>query len=225
MRGMRPRLAGVALLFALTGCQREAPSGNGTPGAVRAPPTERLTMAYVCDSGVSFVATVRRDTAWVFLPSGTVSLPHVESASGARYSDGRTTLWMKGEEATLETPAGTVQGCVNDRARAAWEHAKLGGADFRAVGNEPGWSLTIAHDSIVLVTDYGETRLAFPSPPVEELPQGRRSVYRARSPGHTLEVVLEAGGCRDSMSGDAFETTVTLTLDGRALRGCGRALH
>jgi len=104
-------------------------------------------------------------------------------------------------------------------------HAKLGGADFRAVGNEPGWSLTIAHDSIVLVTDYGETRLAFPSPPVEELPQGRRSVYRARSPGHTLEVVLEAGGCRDSMSGDAFETTVTLTLDGRALRGCGRALH
>jgi membrane-bound inhibitor of C-type lysozyme len=200
MRGMRPRLVGVALLFALTGCQREAPSGNGTPGAVRARPTERITMAYVCDSGVSFVATVRRDTAWAFLPSGTVSLPHVESASGARYSDGRTTLWMKGEEATLETPAGTVQGCVNDRARAAWEHAKLGGADFRAVGNEPGWSLTIVHDSIVLVTDYGETR-------------------------HTLEVVIEAGGCRDSMSGDAFETTVTLTLDGRALRGCGRALH
>jgi uncharacterized membrane protein len=31
--------------------------------------------------------------------------------------------------------------------------------------------------------------------------------------------------CLDSMTGDAFETTVEVTLDGRTFRGCGDALR
>lgn len=209
----------------VAGCASE----RGEEGAVsRAPAAEgqaRVTMVYACDAGVTFVATVRNDTAWVFLPTATLGLPHVPSESGVRYSDGATTLWTEGEEARLDTRTDAVLGCVNDRARAIWEHAKLGGVDFRAVGNEPGWHMEISPDSIVLVTDYGEQRYAFPTPAVEESPADRRSVFRATAGGHALEVLLEARACRDTMSGEAFETTVTVTVDGGTLRGCGRPLH
>jgi uncharacterized membrane protein len=40
-----------------------------------------------------------------------------------------------------------------------------------------------------------------------------------------LNLILRSHGCRDSMSGEEFETTVVLLLDGRPLRGCGRPLH
>jgi uncharacterized membrane protein/membrane-bound inhibitor of C-type lysozyme len=216
---------GAICLVAVAGCAseraEEAPASHAPAGEPRA----RVTMVYECDAGFTFVATVRNDTAWVFLPSVTVSLPHVPSASGARYSDGTTTLWTKGEEAVLDAPADSIRGCVNNRARAIWEHAKLGGVDFRAVGNEPGWHMELSHDSILLVTDYGEHRYAFPTPVVEASPAERRSAYRSSLNGHHLEVLLEARECRDIMSGEAFETTVTVTVDGRILRGCGRALH
>lgn len=221
-----PRAAlGAICLVAVSGCASE----RGEEGAVsRAPAAEgraRVTMVYACDAGVTFVATVRNDTAWVFLPTATLSLPHVTSGSGVRYSDGATTLWTEGEEARLETPTDSVRGCVNDRARAIWEHAKLGGVDFRAVGSEPGWHMEISPDSIVLVTDYGEERYAFPTPAVEERRAERRSVFKAAAGGHALEVLLEPRECRDTMSGEVFETTVTVTVDGSTLRGCGRPLH
>lgn len=203
--------------------ERPAESAATRTGATR--PPVRVTMVYECEAGFDFVTTVRNDTAWVFLPTGTLGLPPVTSGSGVRYSDGATTLWTEGEEARLDTPRDSVRSCVNNRARAIWEHAKLGGVDVRAVGNEPGWHMEISPDSIVLVTDYGERRLAFPTPAVEEYPAERRSVLRASDGDRGLEVLLEARECRDTMTGEAFETTVTVTVDGRTLRGCGRPLH
>ena len=43
--------------------------------------------------------------------------------------------------------------------------------------------------------------------------------------GDDLVIVLEGQTCRDTMSGEEFETTVTVVLDGNKYRGCGRALH
>ena len=221
---MRPALV-VIVLAAVAGCASERREQSVASQAPAGELQGRVTMVYECDAGLEFVVTVRNDTAWVFLPSVTLSLPHVPSGSGVRYSRGAATLWTHGEEALLDAPSDSVRGCVNNRARAIWEHAKLGGVDFRAVGSEPGWHMELAPDSIVLVTDYGERRYAFPTPAVEELPAERRSIYRASADGHALEVLLEARECRETMSGEAFETTVTVMLDGRMLRGCGRALH
>jgi uncharacterized membrane protein len=36
---------------------------------------------------------------------------------------------------------------------------------------------------------------------------------------------LEGQRCNDSMSGETFPTRVSVTLNGRILQGCGRALH
>ena len=41
------------------------------------------------------------------------------------------------------------------------------------------------------------------------------------------ELIVEVIGrpCRDSMSGESFESTVVVTWGEQTLRGCGRALH
>jgi uncharacterized membrane protein len=48
--------------------------------------------------------------------------------------------------------------------------------------------------------------------------------YEARTESHTLRVVIEDRACSDAMSGQSFPVAVTVTLDGRAFHGCGRAL-
>ena len=95
--------------------------------------------------------------------------------------------------------------------------------EFRAIGQEPGWSLEINESGRVdFVTDYGGRSYAFDD--AERMPESGRALttYRARSAGHALEVVVEDRPCSDTMSGEAFEATVTIRLDDEEYRGCGR---
>ena len=219
----------LCLLAAVIGCgdrgkDQERAKEEAVQEAVNAEPQ---TFYYECDDGYSFVARIEGERIWLFLPGSTIPLQHVQAASGAKYSDDVNTFWSKGEEARLELKGEEPRTCTNNRAKAIWEHAKLSGVDFRAVGNEPGWHLEISSGmkSIVFVTDYGESRYEFPfvAPLVDE--ENDRTEYRTGSGVHELKIVLECCDCRDSMSGEAFETNVTVTLDGREYRGCGRALH
>ena len=73
---------------------------------------------------------------FLFLPDTTLTLPHVRSGSGAKYGEGTTTFWSRGEEAFLERGSETVD-CVINRRASIIEDAKLSGMDFRATGNEP----------------------------------------------------------------------------------------
>lgn len=187
---------------------------------------EARTYVYQCPDGFGFVAGIEGETAWLFLPHKTLSLPHVASTSGARYGDGAVSYWGKGEEALLEVGDEVHRGCRNDRTKAIWEQSKLDGVDFRAAGNEPGWTLEIRWgDRTVFVGDYGQTRYEFPTPEPQEDEAARSTLISTREDGHALEVVLEARPCYDTMSGEPFETTVTVRLDGKGLSGCGRALH
>jgi membrane-bound inhibitor of C-type lysozyme len=204
--------------------KRRVPDRAPKPGA-RVPGGAR-TYVYECDDAYGFTARIEGETAWVFLPGETVALPHVTSASGVKYSDGRVTLWSEGNEAALEVEGGERYECSNNPAKAVWEHAKLSGVDFRAVGNEPGWYLEIiAQSTIVLVTDYGNSRNEFPLPEPIENREARTTQYVVASAGHALTILLEGRLCSDTMSGEQFETTVTVTLDDRQFSGCGRALH
>ena len=55
--------------------------------------------------------------------------------------------------------------------------------------------------------------------------QGRVATYRVQTNEHELIIVLQGKRCRDSMSGEPLETTVTVILDDKEYRGCGRPLH
>jgi uncharacterized membrane protein len=182
------------------------------------------TFVYACDREYRFVARVEAGTAWLFLPGISVNLPPVPSASGAMYQGSAYRYWYNGEEATLDAE-GVKYHCTNNPAAAIWEAAKLDGMDFRAVGNEPGWWLTIGGERMVLVSDYGERRVEMATPEPGIFPDQRLTRYKVRQAGAEIEVELHGSACRDSMSGEAFPVTVRVNFNGVWLSGCGRALH
>ena len=211
--------------IALYGCAHTYPD-NTAQTEIPATETRTQTFVYECPDGFSFVARTEAGKAWLFLPGNTIDLPQVPSASGAKYSNGSDTFWSKANEALIETGDGKHDGCRNNRARAIWEHAKLNGVDFRALGNEPGWYMEISNkQDILLVTDYGQRTYRFPSSTIKSDPNDRTSIYSASSNGSVIEVVIKGDPCRDSMSGEAFSATVSVVVNDRRYTGCGKALH
>ena len=109
-------------------------------------------------------------------------------------------------------------------ARDVWHAAKLRGVAFRAIGQEPGWLLEMSTgDKILLVTDYGQTRIEYAYVEPEVFQAQRKSIFKVK-PGE-FTVTIEGINCTDSMSGEKFEVSVTVELNGKWLKGCGRALY
>ena len=77
----------------------------------------------------------------------------------------------------------------------------------------------------MFVGDYGKTQQEFatPEPIIDQ--STRSTTYRVQDGKHDLVILIQGQGCHDSMRGDPFETTVTVILDGKKYRGCGKALH
>jgi len=199
-------------------CRRERAMVR--PGA--APVVAPKTYVFVCSNSLTYTVRASGAEAWVFGREGTRRLTAMPAGQGNRYSDGILELWIDGEQAQLGESGGSPLSCRNDPRRAVWERAKLDGADFRAVGNEPGWNLEIlAGTRMRLIADYGASRVEVPLPEPTMDREARRTRWDAG------EIILEVIGrpCRDSMSGESFETEVSVRWRGRTLRGCGRALH
>jgi putative lipoprotein len=180
-----------------------------------------IVARFDCDT-LALTATFYDDHAVIEVPEQrTLTLPHVVSASGARYSNGSDTFWSKGREATL-VRNGRTQTCRERRE--PWQEAAERGVDFRAVGQEPGWFLEIDKEKQMrLVYDYAEHEVItpVPTPTVKET----STLYDAAIESHRLTVLIEDAPCTDAMSGDAFPHRVSVTLDAmRPLRGCGKDL-
>lgn len=92
-------------------------------------------------------------------------------------------------------------------------------APFKAVGHEPGWTLDLGGTRLVLIADYGATRVEMPLPAAVRIDGGRR--YETRSDAHTLIVTILDRTCADTMSGMPRPAIVEVSLDGRTLKGCG----
>jgi putative lipoprotein len=105
-----------------------------------------------------------------------------------------------------------------------WHQAKLRGVSFRAIGQEPGWLLEIADGSeILLVTDTGQTKTSYPYVEPNVFPEERRTRFFISD--YAVEIIIEGKACRDSMSGEKFAVTVTVTIGEDHLSGCGRVLY
>jgi membrane-bound inhibitor of C-type lysozyme len=87
------------------------------PGCLSMPGTEPVPQQarYVCENGKGFAVEFLPDSpsAKVVFDEKQVVLPPATAATDAKYTDGRTTLYIEGERALLET-AGQVfgRGCV-----------------------------------------------------------------------------------------------------------------
>ena len=228
---------GLALLssIVLTGCTSLAEKQSEKSGSAdaAAPNSERkaMTLVYDCEQGFQFIASIERDyngaIAWVFLPGETVKLPVVVSASGAKFSDGKITYWSSKDGALLEYNGKEYKHCKVNRKQSIWEDAKLRGVDFRAVGNEPGWTLEIRNsEQILFVTNYGQDRYVFPAPEPVSNAATHTTEYKTSADGKALTVTLKGKRCDDTMADDeTYPTTVTIQFDGRHYMGCGTPLH
>jgi len=105
-----------------------------------------------------------------------------------------------------------------------WHKAKLRGVSFRAIGQEPGWLLEISDgNEILLVTNSGRTKTSYPYVEPDVFPDERRTRFFVSD--HDVEIIIEGKACHDSMSGEEFAVTVTVTVGEDHLSGCGRALY
>ncbi len=116
--------------------------------------------------------------------------------------------------------------CEHDRRASIWEHAKLNGVSFRAVGNEPGWVLEVRQgERLDLSYDYGQSTLRLPIVETDSDPEARTTIIVGAEDDRRLVVTLTGGGCSDTMSDETFPTRVELAFGERKLSGCGRPLH
>jgi len=186
--------------------------------------TTSQTYAYACNDGFNFTARIEGEKAWLFLPNQTVSLPLVSTDSGTTYKEGAIMFHSESDEALLELDNVRFY-CHNNRPKAIWEDAKFRGVSFRTLGNEPGWKLELTlSEKAVFVGDYGNTRHEFTALKAAVDEDARTTTYYAKDSEHECTIVIEGRPCSDTMSGEVFEAVVTVTLDDKEYRGCGRPL-
>jgi heat shock protein HslJ len=95
-------------------------------------------------------------------------------------------------------------------------HAQ-GGPSYRALGTEPFWSVTIGGGRMVYDDPEGK-RVTVRTPAARPSFNGRRYVTRR------LSIDITRQQCSDGMSDRIYADTVRVTVDGRALEGCGGAI-
>ena len=108
--------------------------------------------------------------------------------------------------------------------RDVWHAAKLHGVSFRALGQEPPWTLEITDgEKIVLTMGYEQKSTVYPYVIPKVNQEQRRTIFSVQ--GQDLEIIIEGKICTDIMSDEMFDVSVYITLQGKQLSGCGRALH
>lgn len=248
-----PAMLLVAGTVTTTGCQRSgedpaaasagAPAGAAPPAdapaaapppAAAAPtdaaPEADVLLAYVwqCDGGLTLrMKNLLRDGAvTVELHEGARKLPQVESASGAKYSDGSITFWNKGEAATWERAGTAPVDCRLDRYQSLLADARERGVVYRGTGNEPGWHAEIGGDGhLLFVTQYGQERHEFAASQLTESAEHGIRIYQADLDQQRLRITVSKEPCTDDMSGQAFDHRMVVKHRGQTYNGCATDLR
>ena len=92
----------LATMLALAGCSSWWPFGSSSGGERQRWPSDAVV--YKCEAGKQLVVQYLDGgkSAMIYFPEREFRLDPVAAASGARYSNGRTTLYTQGDEAFLE---------------------------------------------------------------------------------------------------------------------------
>jgi membrane-bound inhibitor of C-type lysozyme len=130
---------GVAMALTLQSCvtaQQNNPSpavspaaeASASPAVDPSSPTEptwaETAVIFTCANGETFSAEFSNEQAIVALGDRELTLPQVVSASGARYSDGETTLHTKGNEAFVEAAGQIIlEDCVAETTESSHSEA------------------------------------------------------------------------------------------------------
>ncbi len=201
------------------------PAAAPAPVVEPAPPVEVVhTTAWTCGRDRVVLTSRGEEAATLELGGSVRALRATPSASGVRLVGEGIAFQVDGEVASLER-GGPAVTCVFDTATTTWLEARDRGVTFRALGQEPGWTLEIGPDRMVLVAQYGEMRVKTSLDEPSFNPRERTTTWRGKSTGHALTATVKERPCTDTMSGEAFDYSVTVTLDWQTWSGCGRKLR
>ncbi|WP_425409604.1 META domain-containing protein [Hyphococcus sp.] len=221
------------LLIALTACGRETPPSEEDKMAP--PPEPAITdpapapqsAIYRCGDA-SVLAEFSGDTVILTVYGETFEFHRVTSASGAKYADPdnpENIFWTRGDNATL-TVAGEAYPECETRSAQAPDSGGAGGqgkpddnAAYRAIGQEPGWILTIDDGRLSLEYDYGEKSVSVANAQ-KEMSNGHVE-YSGAGGGQNVTVRIFEEYCADSMSGRPYPNRVEVAIGERTLQGCG----
>ncbi|WP_346795766.1 MliC family protein [Halomonas sp. Bachu 37] len=222
-------LAGCAAPMTNTSSTPATPATNSAPllpSALFTGGAERFTGWY-CQPAEQHLVSAVADNEELRLWSlhGAWHLPPAVVASGARYQQGEISFWNRGEQAQVETPRGQLQ-CQQTQTRSALTRNDYPGVMFHGQGNEPGWTVDLAHDrpELSVSLDYGEREFTRDYRIVALDNDSGRVVLESTRPDQSFTLRLEAGACFDGMSGKPYPARVTLTVDGTQYSGCGQGI-
>ena len=204
-------LVTTALLF--TACSRE-------PEVI-----DDAQSLWHCGGEYEFAATPRDGALEVVLPDRMFTLVAVGEPDERRYARNEVSLRFDGDDAVRLAVGLEDHACVRKAWTGPWAEARARGAEFRAVGQEPGWTVEVVPGgALTAVLDYGERTVALPAPAVTPLDGGARG-YQAEGDGVVVQLVIEPLVCFDAMSGHVHPETATLAIDGQRYHGCGAPLQ
>jgi len=155
-----------------------------------------------------------RDAPQLVIGERRYDLKPVPAASGARYEavgDPRTSVWNKGDRATV-----TVGGVAWPECEVQNTPAAAAASPLRLRGNEPFWLLEIGARLTLRTPD---STLEGPAPQLQVRDGVRR--YEGTLQGRPISVEAKPQRCADSMTGMPYPLTAEVRFDGRVMKGCG----
>lgn len=206
-------------------------NGTPSPGAREVALPAGALHAYVweCDDGRTLVMRnlLRERAITVEFDAGPERLDQTTSASGMRYTNpaGSIVFWTKGNSARLEREGASAVKCAERRAASLREDARARGVVYRALGNEPGWTLEIGPGGTLdWMTNYGQERHRFDGAIEATGGDATSRTFTAKSDVDTIEVTVRDEPCTDD-AGIAYDHTATIAFAGGTLRGCAVRLN
>ncbi|GAB3332481.1 YbaY family lipoprotein [Marilutibacter aestuarii] len=124
--------------------------------------------------------------------------------------DGAYALSLAGQPAVACTPVETPS---------PWGAAARRGIAFRAAGNEPGWHVEVGTGDaprLKAELDYGTRTVE-----VERAAAQGLGYAGTATDGSVVRLEVERTACQDDMSGESFEASARLHVNGETFRGCG----
>ncbi|HET7267885.1 MAG TPA: hypothetical protein VFJ15_07225 [Oleiagrimonas sp.] len=109
-----------------------------------------------------------------------------------------------------------------------WALARERGMAFRAVGNEPGWSVEVekSHSPTLFVSlQYNQRHLKVRDSSVSsDQDKGLITFSGLAKDGTPVQLLIHRGQCVDNMSGHKFAASAELDVGAKKYTGCGRFL-
>ncbi|MDR5865209.1 COG3650 family protein [Halomonas koreensis] len=178
-----------------------------------------------CTPAQDLVTATTEDELRLWSAHGANRLEPAVVASGNRYQNGELGVWLKGDEALVESQRGRLD-CRQDVTLDALTRQEHPGVMFHGRGNEPGWHVELANDvpELTMTLDYGRREATLPYRVTTLDNQAGRVILASGQAARPFTLRIEAKACFDDMSGQPWPARVTLKLNGETYRGCGQGI-